>query len=488
MTAQDSPSQRRSPGGGALALVPGGIPLQPPYRLAPELAWIDGAFRRHRVITVEADGRLGEISSSSGTESSPRESLPQLISLPGRALLPGFVNAHSHAFQRGLRGWGESFPAGAGSFWSWREAMYGLVERLDEDAFTTLCHRAFQEMRAAGITTVGEFHYFRHGPSVLDIESPSGADPYDYDELVADAASAAGIRLVLLAACYLAGGPGRPLERPQRRFRSTSPAAYWRSLDRLQERLHRPHQHLGAVVHSLRAVDPAAAAEVRSEAKRRGLVLHLHLEEQIQEIEELQAATGRRPMDLVLERLDPGPDLTAVHCTHTPPEALQAFAETGAAVCLCPLTEANLGDGISRVDSFLKAGGLLCLGTDSNARISMLEEMRWTEYGQRLGGQRRGALADAQGRVSNPLLQAATEGGARALGIDAGRLAPGAWADLALVSLDHPQLLGASGSPAEAGDAPPPRLEDALVFGAGDGVFDATAVAGSWRLHGPGSP
>jgi formimidoylglutamate deiminase len=199
---------------------------------------------------------------------------------------------------------------------------------------------------------------------------------------------------------------------------------------------------MGVVIHSLRAVPIDIAAELRVEAMQRGLVVHLHLEEQPAEIEDCQAAHGCTPMRLVLDRLRPGPDMTAVHCTHTDPREMAEYAATGAHVCLCPLTEANLGDGIADVTGMRASGASICLGTDSNARISMIEEMRWCEYGQRLRDGRRGACVDRDGRIDRPLLDMATIAGAASLGLNAGLIAPGCLADFSYVDLATNELQG----------------------------------------------
>jgi len=420
-----------------------------------------GGFERGVRVAYDASGRIVAVGEDAG--STTRR-------LTGRALLPGFVDAHSHAFQRGLRGRGETFPAGAGSFWSWREAMYGLVDRLDPDAFRALSLRAFLEMRSAGITTVGEFHYLHH----------ASADAADFrlDEALADAASEAGIRLVLLQAYYAAGGPGRPVEGAQRRFRSPSLDAYWRQMDRLAGLLDPQLQCLGVVAHSLRAATPDETAALHAEAARRDLPFHLHLEEQVREIEECLEAYGARPMELLLDRIEVTPRVTAVHCTHTAPEDMARFlgAEDGGTVCICPTTEANLGDGIADLPAIRAAGGAICLGTDSNARISMIEEARWLELVQRLARERRGVVRDQEGRSAAPLLAAATEAGARALGLDGGRtgeagvIRPGALADFVTVDLDSPVLAGWTEE----------SLAESIVYGADDGAIDATCVGGRW--------
>jgi formimidoylglutamate deiminase len=408
--------------------------------------------------------------------------------LPNRALLPGFVNAHSHAFQRGLRGRGESFPnqptgpagtVGMGSFWTWREAMYSLVESVDRDGVRELTLSAFREMRSAGITTVGEFHYLHH-------DDASESD-WAFDGAVLEAAAEAGIRLVLLQTCYREGGPGRPLEPAQRRFRAGSVAAFAESLDRLAEALDPARQSLGVVAHSIRAVPPDEVVALWDEAVRRDLPFHMHVEEQVREIVECAAAYGARPMELLLERLDltsgasGASRFTAVHCTHTDPADMARFAAAGGNVCICPTTEANLGDGIADLPGILAAGGRLSLGTDSNARISMLEEARWLELVQRLARERRGVLRDPHregGRVATTLLDAATVNGARALGIlpagEGGAVRPGAWADLVAFDLGHPELAGWDEE----------TLLESIFLGAGDRAIAGTFVGGAWRSAG----
>ncbi|HXO21879.1 MAG TPA: formimidoylglutamate deiminase [Thermoanaerobaculia bacterium] len=439
------------------------LPKAGHYVLAADLTWTGASFEPGVRVEVGADGRIAGVERSAPGAA---ESAPELepVRLTGRALLPGMVDAHSHAFQRGLRGRGETFPAGAGSFWTWREAMYGLVDGLDAGAFRRLCERAFREMRAAGITAVGEFHYLHHAGERED---------YGLDELVLGAAGEAGIRLVLLNAYYRTGAIGQPLAGAQRRFGSPSPAAYWQQMDRLAERLDRRRQSLGAVVHSIRAASLEDLAAIYGEARRRDLVFHMHVEEQRREIEDAMAHYGKRPMQLLWETLGTATDLTAVHCTHTLPEDIERFAAAGGTVCLCPLTEANLGDGIADAAHMLGTEAGLCLGSDSNARISLFEEMRWLEYGQRLRRESRGVLRDPAGGVAKVLFQAATAGGANALGIPAGRIEPGRWADFAAVDLAAPTLEGWTAD----------TLLDALVFGTTEEVVAATCVGGEWQEH-----
>lgn len=416
--------------------------------------WTGESFEPEVRIQVGDDGRIAAVG---------RLDLATTLRLRDRALLPGFVSAHSHAFQRGLRGRGETFPAGAGSFWTWRQAMYGLVERLGPEEFQRLCLQTFREMRAAGITAVGEFHYFHHGPE---------AEGFAFDERVLRAAAEAGIRIALIEVYYRTGAIGQPLEGAQRRFGTPSTEVYWEQVDRLAAALDPQRQTLAASVHSLRAAGLDDLRAVYDEARRRDLAFHIHVEEQRREIQDALTYYGKRPMTLLLETLGTATDITAVHCTHTDAEDMERFLAGGGTVCLCPLTEGNLGDGIAALPHIHQLGGAVCLGSDSNARISMLEEMRWLEYVQRLATESRGVLPDPAGQVARTLLKAATVCGADALGLDAGRIEPGRWADLVAIDLNARTLAGWE----------PETLLDALVFGAGEEAIAGTCVGGEWEI------
>lgn len=417
-----------------------------------DLTWTRGRFEPDVRVVADASGTIQAVQSREAPDVAS-------IRLPGLALLPGFVNAHSHAFQRGLRGRGERFPRRAGSFWSWREEMYRLVGELDEERLYRLCLYCFQEMLAAGITCAGEFHYLHHASEGQD---------FTFDSVVLQAAADSGIRLVLLLAYYRTGGVGKDLQPGQRRFYTRNPETYWKQMDRLQRLVDPATQTLGAVVHSVRAASIEEIREIYREARRRDLAFHIHVEEQPQELEECRSRYGIGPMALLMRELDVGPALTAVHCTHTKPTRLQAFLDAGGSVCICPLTEANLGDGIPDPVSAVAGGGPLCLGTDSNLRICFLEEMRWLEYVQRLSQQRRGIFIDPAGSVSKRLLEAATVGGARSLGLNLGRIEADLPADFIAVDLNHPALRGWT----------PESLLDCLIFGGGNAVIQAAFVAG----------
>jgi formimidoylglutamate deiminase len=415
--------------------------------------WTGDRFESGVQIVVDDDGRIGEVG---------RLGLAPTHRFTKTALLPGFVNAHSHAFQRGLRGHGERFPDGSGSFWTWREAMYGLVERLDARSLSRLCEQAFREMRDAGITSVGEFHYLHHSTEDAD---------YALDGVVLAAAARIGIRIVLLNGFYVTGSIGRALSGAQRRFRSHGVQRYWDHMDRLEASLDRRTQSLGVVAHSIRAAPVDDIAALHREAHCRRLPFHIHVEEQRREIEECVAAYGRRPMQILNQVLRIEGNLTAVHCTHTTPDDLMQFVGSGGTVCVCPLTEANLGDGLPSLVPASFVQDQVCLGTDSNARISLLEEMRWLEYGQRLRSQARGLLVGQEGRAALTVFRAGTVGGARALTLDAGLIKQGCWGDFAVLDLNHPTLA----------DCEIDHLLEAVLFGADNGVILSTCVGGHWR-------
>ncbi len=325
-------------------------------------------------------------------------------------------------------------------------------------------------MRAAGITTVGEFHYVHHrDPEALD---------YAFDEVVLAAAAEAGIRVAFIQSYYKTGAVGQPLEGPQRRFGTPTPEVYWKQMDRLAARLDPRRETLAASVHSLRAGGPEDIKAIYDEARRRDLPFHIHVEEQVREIDEVLAYYGQRPMALILETLGTATDLTAVHCTHTDAEEMDRFLAAGGTVCLCPLTEGNLGDGIATVPRVPPLKRSFCLGSDSNARISPIEEMRWLEYVQRLATQSRGVLRDRRGDVARNLLETATAGGAKALGVEAGRIETGLWADLTAIDLDSPLLAGWT----------PETLLESMIFGATEEVVAATCVGGVWVEHRGGRP
>jgi formiminoglutamate deiminase len=397
-----------------------------------EHAWLGGTGAEADVLIEVVDGRITAVTPGA-RRPADAERLPGLT-------LPGLVNGHSHAFHRALRG--RTHRAG-GSFWTWREDMYAVAGRLTPDGYRELAAAAFAEMTLAGITCVGEFHYLHHGPDGVPY-----ADPNAMGEAVLAAAADAGIRITLLDTCYLAGGFGRPLEGPQRRF-GDGDAATW--ADRVARLRAGDTVRVGAAVHSVRAVPAEELPAVAAWAGGRGAPLHVHLSEQRAENDACRAAHGRTPTELLAESGALGPRTTAVHATHLSPADVGLLGGSRTTVCLCPTTERDLADGVGPARGLADAGAPLSLGSDSHAVVDLFEEARGVELHERLATQRRGHWPAAE------LLTAATAGGAASLGWpEAGRIAVGAPADLVAVGLDSVRLAGAR----------PATLLESVVFAA----------------------
>ncbi|HEY7453479.1 MAG TPA: formimidoylglutamate deiminase [Thermoleophilaceae bacterium] len=392
-----------------------------------ELAWLGGPRPEEGVVIEVEDGRITAVA---GGAQPPRDAR-RLHGLT----LPGLANAHSHAFQRALRGRAQGER---GSFWTWREQMYALADRLDPESYLALARVTYAEMALAGITTVGEFHYLHHGPGGTPYE-----DPNEMGRALIAAARDAGIRVTLIDSCYLHGGIGTEPDGAQRRFSDGSAEAWVARVDELE-----PSEtvRLGAAIHSVRAVDPEAAAVVAAWATERSLPLHAHVSEQPAENEACMEAYGRTPTALLADAGAPGASFTAVHATHLDDADVSILGGTGACCCVCPTTERDLADGIGRMRPLMDAGASLSLGSDSHAVIDMFEEARAVELDERLASGERGH------HTSAVLMRAATEDGHACLGWpDAGRIEPGARADLVTVSLASVQLAG--GSPEHALDS-----------------------------------
>jgi formiminoglutamate deiminase len=373
-----------------------------------EHAWLPDGIAA--AVTLEVvDGRFSRVEAGRPPGGSTR--------LAG-VVLPGFADVHGHAFHRALRG---RTHADGGTFWSWREAMYAVAERLDPDSYLSLARTTYAELARAGVSTVGEFHYLHHGPGGVPYQ-----DPNAMAEALRQAAADAGVRLTLLDACYLAGGLSAdgylPLDGVQQRFGDRDVDA-WAA--RVADLSPSDGMRVGAAVHSVRAMPAAALSTVAGAAGP----LHVHLSEQPAENEACLAYHGRTPTALLAEHGVLSPRTTAVHGTHLTPSDVDTLASTGTGVCFCPSTEADLADGIGPAAALRDAGVSLSLGTDQHVRADLLAEARDLEMHQRLATGRRGILDPAG------LIGALT--GHAALGWpDAGRLEAGARADLVAVTLD----------------------------------------------------
>ena len=385
-------------------------------------AWVDAPW-------VEVDAAGTVVKAQSGR---PEQS-PSIVHDLGRALLlPGLVNAHSHAFQRQIRG--ATHRRGAhdpSSFWSWREAMYRAANSLDPEAVYTATRGCYREMLRAGITCVGEFHYLHHAP-----DGRPYADPNELSRQVIRAAESVGIRLVLLSVFYARAGAGREALPEQRRFCDADVDAYLTRLDVLRGE----GVHVGVAPHSVRAVPATALRELAAYANGHGLPLHMHVSEQPQENAECHAEHGCTPTELLRATgcLDRPGGFTAVHAIHLEPADFVALA--GHNVCACPTTEADLGDGIIPAGDHLRHGVGLALGSDSNAVVDLIQEARLLEMHERLRTRARLCLAGRE-QVGQTLLEIATAGGARALGRpELGQIRIGAPFDACTVDLGHPTL------------------------------------------------
>ncbi len=382
--------------------------------------------------------------------------------------VPGLPNLHSHAFQRGMAGLAETRGDTPDSFWSWREVMYRFALGMTPDDVEAVASQLYIEMLEAGFTRVGEFHYLHHA-----------ADGHPYDDLaemaarIAAAADMAGIGLTLLPVFYARSGfSGAPTSSDQRRFAC--------DLDRYGALLQAseaviaglPGANLGVAPHSLRAVTPAELAAVVDLAGARPI--HVHVAEQVREVEECLAARGARPVAWLLDHAPVDRRWCLIHATHMIAAETAGVAARGAVAGLCPVTEANLGDGVFEAPAFRDAGGRFGVGTDSNVSIDAAGELRQLEYSQRLARRARNVLAPARASTGEALFTGALAGGAAALGQGAGGLAVGSAADIVSLDADHPALAGHGlGS-----------ILDAWVFNAGAALVDGVWTRGIRRVAG----
>ncbi len=415
-------------------------------------AWVGGPELASDVRLTAADGVISDVSFG------PPEVGDHL--LRGIAI-PGFVTAHSHAFHRALRG---RTHHGTGDFWTWRDHMYALANRLEPASYRALAAEVFAEMLRAGYTTVGEFHYVHHRPDGTPYPTP-----HAMELAVVDAAAEAGIRLTLLDTCYLHGGIDRPLETGQARFSDGSIEAWADRVRDLAALLAgRPTVRFGLAAHSIRAVAPPELVTVAEVAAGFDAVVHAHVSEQRAENEAAVARYGRTPIRLLADAGLLGPRFVAVHATHVDTEDREVLAASGAGVCFCPTTEADLGDGIGPAAELRRAGVSISLGSDSNAVVDPWAEAAALERHDRLRLERRGLHSP------EALLTSATAGGLAALGWGRhGPLAVGTPADIVVLDPGHASLAGWEPTGGVGG----------LVFGATAGAVTDVFVAGRQVVH-----
>ncbi len=440
--------------------------------LAPEYVFTLDGLQSNMVISINDDGTITAISpqpadvrvqfiapSLASSKMQPVASSDITI-LPGIALLPGFVNVHSHVFQRALRGHTHRPLSQQDTFWTWRNAMYAQAQQLTPDSLYELAVSTYREMLAAGYTSVGEFHYVHHQP-----DGQPYANPNAMSKAILEAGKAAGIRVVLLMTAYAQAGFHQPPEMGQMRFCDASVDNYLARVEalRLQGAL------VGVAPHSVRAVPESWFRVIADYSRAHSLPLHVHADEQQAEIDQCQAAYGCTPIELLAQFNALGPLTTIVHATHANHEEIALLAKYQSIVCVCPTTEGDLGDGIAPYADLLAANIPLSIGSDSNTRFDPIEELRWAEYSARMRYQRRRVLiADELASPGPLLLDYGTKCGAQALGLTTGVIAPGMSADFVGIDLNHPSLSGWSKE----------DFLDVFFFGASSQVISQVWVAG----------
>ena len=383
--------------------------------------------------------------------------------------LPGLASLHSHAFQRGMAGLAEQRGDSTDTFWTWRETMYRFALAMTPDDVAAVATLLYVEMLEQGFTRVGEFHYLHH-----DRDGAHHADPAEMATRIARAAEASGIGLTLLPSFYAHGSFGGVApHNGQRRFINsvdqfaTLMAASRKAIATL------PGANIGIAPHSLRAVAPDELTAIIPLAE--GGPVHIHAAEQVKEVEDCIAWSGRRPVQWLLDHAPVDQRWCIIHATHVTDQEVSAFARTGAVAGLCPVTEASLGDGIFPAREFLDAGGSFGVGTDSNVLVGVADELRQLEYGQRLKRRARNVLSGGAGRsTGRTLFDHALAGGAQALAQATVGFAPGARADIVTLDAAHPSLAG------RRGDA----VIDGWIFAAGGGAIDCVWAGGNKVVEG----
>ncbi|MDH4570284.1 formimidoylglutamate deiminase [Pseudomonas sp. BN414] len=425
-----------------------------------ERALLPQGWARNVRFEVSSDGLIQQVLADTDAAGAERLQGPVLAGMP---------NLHSHAFQRAMAGLAEVAGNPNDSFWTWRDLMYRLVGRLSPEQVGIIARQLYIEMLKAGYTSVAEFHYVHH-----DVDGRRYADPAELSLQVSQAARDAGIGLTHLPVLYShAGFGGQAPNDGQRRF-INSTDSYLALQERLQAEIARqPNQRLGLCFHSLRAVTPDQINAVLA-AEQGTRPIHIHIAEQQKEVADCLAWSGRRPLQWLYENAPVDERWCLVHATHAEPDEVASMASSGAVAGLCLTTEANLGDGIFPAVDFLAQGGRLGIGSDSHVSVSVVEELRWLEYGQRLRDQRRNRLYRAdQPQVGRTLFDAALTGGAQALGQPVGALEVGKRADWLVLDGNDPYLATAEGD----------ALLNRWLFAGGDRQVRDVMVGGKWVVR-----
>ena len=378
-------------------------------------------------------------------------------------LLPALSNLHSHSFQRAMAGMTEFRTHGRDSFWTWRKLMYAFLDRLTPDHISAIAAQSFMEMQKVGFAAVGEFHYLHNAQGGQHYKNPA-----ELSHRIMQAAVDTGIGLTHLPVLYTFGDVGeQPLTGGQHRFGNTYDE-YARILEscRVALKFLPDDTTLGIAPHSLRAISPKDLSRILALVPNGPI--HIHAAEQTKEVDDVQKVLGARPVEWLLNNFGLNARWCLIHATHMTDVEASMLAQSGAVVGLCPVTEANLGDGIFNSRPFFSSGGSFGIGTDSNVNISMTAELRTCEYAQRLHKRERNVLAPAAGSTGETLYVSAAQGGAQALNRNAGSIAEGKLADLIAIDSNHPRLCALTDT----------QLIDGLIFAANDTVITDQWSAG----------
>jgi formimidoylglutamate deiminase len=419
-------------------------------------------------LSVAADGTIAKV--EPGASPAPADERVHGVAIPGLS------NVHSHAFQRALAGLAERRGGSSeDSFWTWREVMYAFLGRLTPDDVEAIASQLYVEMLLAGYTAVGEFHYLHHAPDGRPYD-----DPAEMSWRILAAADSSGIGLTLLPCIYMTGDfGGAPMTDGQRRFRM-DPSGAAALLGALAPRFGAAApggaRRLALALHSLRAVPPAAIGEAIELLARLDpqATIHIHAAEQPREVDACVAWSGERPVEWLLHHADLSARWCLIHATHVTAQEVERLAASGAVAGLCPSTEGNLGDGVFPTRDYLAAGGRFAVGSDSHVSVSPVEELRWLEYDQRLlTGVRNVSSGFPYPSTGRTLFEAALAGGAQAMGVRSGALAPTRRADLVVLDPEHPVLAGRSGD----------ALLDSWLFSGNRTPVKHVLVGGRWVVR-----